>query len=177
MTRYDRNTLVPRRRDTADTVSAVRMRKPARVVMHLAGDDYEVDLETVRRALARWRLTSEAQRAPVRSLAEATGLSRCTIWRFLSGRPVGLMAVKRVTQVLGLDPRQVARPLQHRTTPLSAIVEAARAVVEAGGEERAPQEGGLDARIEELAALLTPWSGDEVPPPPRDAGDWRTWFR
>ena len=119
------------------------------------GIGYEVDLEPVQRALARWRLTSARRRAPVQDLAAESGLSRCTVWRFLSGRRVGLDAAGRIARVLGLDLRQVLRPVgAGPTAPERALVEAARAVVEARRRAPTGPSAELDARIDELAALL-----------------------
>ncbi|HZV50164.1 MAG TPA: hypothetical protein VFD49_10410 [Candidatus Dormibacteraeota bacterium] len=124
------------------------------------GIGYEVDLEPVQRALARWRLTSARRRAPVQDLAAESGLSRCTVWRFLSGRRVGLDAAGRIARVLGLDLRQVLRPVgAGPTAPERALVEAARAVVAAHRRAPTGPSAELDARIDELAALLAAGRG------------------
>ncbi|HZV50756.1 MAG TPA: hypothetical protein VFD49_13430 [Candidatus Dormibacteraeota bacterium] len=131
---------------------------------------FEIDLEPVRRALARWRLASGARRAPVQDLAAETGLSRCTIWRFLSGRPVGLAAAGRITGVLGLDLHQVLRPPEPEPDPPGrALMEAARAVVEARERARAGSPAELDARIDELAELLDRPRSAPRPPGPQPA--------
>lgn len=86
-------------------------RPPERVSVRVAGLEYELDLETLHQALGAWRRRPDVGSAPVQMLAARTNLSRCTVWRFASGRPVGLMATRRITEELGLTIEDVLKPV------------------------------------------------------------------
>lgn len=132
--------------------------------MRLAGAEYEVDLGMVRQALDRWRLSAQASPATVQSLAEHSDLSRCTVWRFLSGRPVGLMAAKRIIATLGLDVQEVLRPVRRPpASSIAAILASVRAVVGAheGAAESLQRLRDLDSRLDELATILRRWDSPQ----------------
>lgn len=92
-------------------------RTPEAVTVCISGVEYELDLETVHHALATWRRRSDVGLAPVQALAAATELSRCTVWRFTSGRPIGLGATRRITKVLGLKLEDVLTPVRRSHSP------------------------------------------------------------
>lgn len=86
-------------------------RPPKSLSVRVARCEYELDLVTLHRALESWRRRPDVGTAPLQMLASRTNLSRCTVWRFVSGRPVGLMATRRITHELGLSIEDVLKPV------------------------------------------------------------------
>lgn len=88
---------------------------PSQVIVRIAGAEYLLDLQALHRACDEWKMRPDVGAAPMQALAAAAGVSRCTVWRFVSGQRVGLLAARQIAGALGLAIGDVLTPANRMT--------------------------------------------------------------
>lgn len=86
--------------------------RPSEAIHNWRGIRYRVDLARCNQALVELQIVGEI--ATLEDLANAVGVSRSTVSRFLAGRPTALNTTLRILRTLRLEFKVVVTPLNLR---------------------------------------------------------------